>query len=281
MANFTISQNSGTGVTVIQVTPSGQNLTYSARTSTITISDGTTTKNVLVKQNGLPHTVPALDVVNANNSQQNILFTVESDFTIQFSGYNPGNSWATIWDYDSGEQLDQYDHYDPEDLAHTTFALRLTQNRTGNDRQMTIYMKHVYNNAGEIETAPYVYSMNIYQGAGLSIPYSISCAFEEGEELDGWLYIYDTQNQLIDAVELLLTEGNDYTGTIGNGQLTTGQSIRIMFWNGGGIEPVYTKMKYTGSWTSESALYIGDDLTISGTMTVGTTLYIDLAAGEQ
>lgn len=523
MANFTISQNTGAGITVIQVTPSGQNLTYSARTSTITISDGTSTKNVLVKQTGLPHTVPALDVVNADSTQQNILFTVESDFTIQFSGYNPGNSWATIWDYDSGEQLDQYDHYDPDDLAHTTFALRLTQNRTGNDRQMTIYMKHIYNNAGELETAPYVYSINIFQAAsseyqeylalpltfrvltggtimlrhnrtlasdvgdltiqyrknggtwtnltastagttfntnigdvlefkgdnakygslplsyttfsgstaifeaygnimslidstgyrtattvseqycfnrlfsntnitnaehlmlpattiamhaytsmfqnctlltkapilpatlltnscynemfngcsvlswvkclatdhsaynctynwlsnvaatgtfikasgitwstgnsaipngwtvqedsapiaGLSIPYSISCAFEEGDELDAWLYVYDTQNQLIDAVELIMTEGNDYTGYIGNAQLTAGQSIRIMFWNGGGIEPVYTRMKYTGSWTSESALDIGDDMTITDTVTVGTTLYINLSAGEQ
>lgn len=165
MPNFTISQSTGTGVTSIQVTPTGQNLAYTARTSTITITDGTSTKNVQVKQNGLPHTVPALDVLQVDSTQQDILFTVESDFIIQFSGYSAGDAWASIWDYDSGEEITTSDAYWPEDLSGATFALRIQQNRTGNDREMVLYMRHLYNNAGDYELAPYVYTMTIFQAA--------------------------------------------------------------------------------------------------------------------
>lgn len=164
MPNFTISPTTGTGVTTIHITPAGQNTTYSPKISTITITDGTSTKNVQVKQNGLPHTVPATDVINATSAQQDILFGVESDFIIQFSGYTPGETWVSIWDTDSGEELSSADWYWPEDLTGAgQFALRIQQNRTGSARTITLFMRHYYNNAGDYDLAPYVYTMVIRQ----------------------------------------------------------------------------------------------------------------------
>ncbi len=161
MPNFTISQSTGTGVTTILVAPTGQNTTYSAKTATITISDGTSTKNVLVKQNGLPYTVPNMQAPFSDGSYTETAFTVVSDFIIQFSG--DGSTWASIWDADSGEQLGPSDWFWPEDLTTAHFVLRIEANPAQSERQMQIKMKHYYNNAGTYELAPYEYTIWIYQ----------------------------------------------------------------------------------------------------------------------
>lgn len=56
--NFTISPTTGTGSTDIIATPAGQNDSYSAKTTTVTITDGDNTFNVTLTQGAAPHCEP-------------------------------------------------------------------------------------------------------------------------------------------------------------------------------------------------------------------------------
>lgn len=56
--NFTISPTTGTGVTSIMATPAGQNNDYSAKTTTVTITDGINTFDVTLTQGAAPHAEP-------------------------------------------------------------------------------------------------------------------------------------------------------------------------------------------------------------------------------
>lgn len=170
MPNFTITPSTGTGLTTVSATPVSQNLTYSAKTGTVTISNGQSTKTVSLRQNGLPHTIPSMETVHIPSSGGVIPFDVESDFIFCFSGYTTSD-WVVI---NNGSTVQPpegstggpmvwgiYPDIDTWDLSMVAGA------NTGSQRTATIYLDHYYNDAGTITKAPYAYTMNISQdGAG-------------------------------------------------------------------------------------------------------------------
>lgn len=166
MPNFTITPSTGTGLTTVSATPVSQNLTYSAKTGTVTISNGQSTKTVSLRQNGLPHTIPSMETVHIPSSGGVIPFDVESDFIFCFSGYTTSD-WVVI---NNGSTVQPpegstggpmvwgiYPDIDTWDLSMVAGA------NTGSQRTATIYLDHYYNDAGTITKAPYAYTMNISQ----------------------------------------------------------------------------------------------------------------------
>lgn len=288
MAHFTISPATGTGETLVTVTPSGTNLTYEDKVSTITVTDGISTKTVTVTHGSLPHTVPSLLTVNATSGAQDINFTVDSDFNIQFSGWTAAGAFASIWDYDSGEQVTTSDNYYPEDLVGKTFSLRIQGNTLFQSRSCTLYMRHYYNNAGEWELAPYVYQISITQAAaapttGLSIYYLVQSDLvgeERDPQSDVILYLLGQQGELLDIVNLSLIGQDSATGYIGNSALSLNQVFQAQIYIDGGEEPVYVEMGYDDTFGSSTQMVIGDDLTQQYTVVRDAILEINIWNGE-
>ena len=170
MPNFTITPSTGTGLTTVSATPVSQNLTYSAKTGTVTISNGQSTKTVTLRQNGLPHTIPSMETIHLASTGGTIPFDVESDHIFCFSGYTTSD-WVVI---NNGSTVQPpegsaggpmvwgiYPNYDTWDLSMVVGA------NTGSQRTATIYLDHYYDNTGTITKAPYSYPMSITQdGAG-------------------------------------------------------------------------------------------------------------------
>ena len=288
MAHFTISPATGTGETLVTVTPSGTNLTYEDKVSTITVTDGISTKTVTVTHGSLPHTVPSLLTVNTSSASTDILFTVDSDYNIQFSGWTAAGAFASIWDYDTGEQVSISDNYYPEDLIGKTFSLRIQENTTTSARTCTLYMRHYYNNVGDWELAPYVYQISVSQAAGLpTTGYSLHYYIQSdlvGEETDPMSDVIVTllgaQGEMLDQVELQLVGQDLSSGYLGNSSLTVGQAFSVELFVDGGEEPIYAEMGYDDNFASSVQLNIGDDYSQTYNYIRNALLEINIWNGE-
>ena len=167
MAYFTINPSTGTGLTTVSATPVSQNLTYSARSSTVTITNGQTTKTVALTQGFLPHTVPSTENINIDANGGEISFEVLSDYIIGFSGYTSGD-WCVIGN-DGGPQppvgsgsIMNWGIW-PDELSTATLNVSVGANNTGSARTATIYMQHYYQDVSEIGKMPTEYVMHITQ----------------------------------------------------------------------------------------------------------------------
>lgn len=178
MANWNVRPSTGTGQMYVSATTISQNNTYSAKTATITITDGSATKYVKLRQGPIPH----LETTNGglfqsaqfNSEGGKVYFNIIGDadsivqFQIAFSGAN--SSHYVIKNEDTGAIYNWGSNWrayslSPNEYSGYTFSLSADTNTGGTQINDTIGMYYWWEDASTGYTGP-VFPVTITQNAG-------------------------------------------------------------------------------------------------------------------
>lgn len=166
---FNITPSTGSGSRTFSATTQSTNLTYSARTATLVITDGYTTKTVTLRQNPLPHlesTASPFPQIVVGSGGGEVFFSIVSDFYVCFSGAN--QSIYTLFDDTAGTQIPFGVNYMDDstfmpDASHV-YGIEIPGNTSSSPRVDTIKMYHWIEGSGGIGTvqiAPYGFTLTI------------------------------------------------------------------------------------------------------------------------
>lgn len=179
MANWIIQPSTGMGQTTVSATPIGTNTDYSARTATVTITDGHTTKYVKLVQNGLPHCLDneggLFQIINFTSDGGKYYFTIDSDYMVCFSGNN--QSHFVITNESTGEVVPfgvnpvASSTLTPIEFRGVTFSLSAGTNTASTQQTSYINMYHFVWNDPSYSVASRNFPMTITQAAQSTVDY--------------------------------------------------------------------------------------------------------------
>lgn len=203
---FNITPNAGMGITPVTASTNGTNLTYSARTATVTISGGGDTKTVTLRQNGLPHCVSerqGFPIVSVASGGGEVVFSIITDFYVCFSGANQSN--YTLINNTTHTSIpfgtNYYGDCTFKPNAQTTFTLQVPANSTETARTDTITMYHFVEGPGGIGT---------YEIAQYNFPIQITTE----PYVQNWQFQWDDDTMDIGSGNTSASYGFSYSGIV-------------------------------------------------------------------